>query len=369
MLTFMELLAVPIQLTKLIAESPYFFQREDSQDVRNWLTACEDYFDRNPTQWENHPRRIVFALGKTKGNKIAPLGGKYRKVMGGLGGYTRDPSYSTWERFRQEITKRYIGIEEERRALEKMNKVVYKGKIDTYLLLLENVNIKAGLTGIAWRVIVESGLPEEILRRLSHFKFANDEEWMETLQEVGRQEEELLKQRKLSRAITTPHTTTVKRKRDDTNKGFNTKIEKKGADGYTDTERKSYASRWKAVRSTSGQKTQIDSSKNEHANWNEADKGIPDDLVAKRKTETRCTRCHLLNHGWRKCQKEAVVATAFVNRKRQDRSKPRFKQRTSTLAVPPPWPQPPKPTAKVNQIQRLSPPMQVWELSDTEMSF
>ena len=79
--------------------------------------------------------------------------------MGGLGGYTRDPSYSTWEQFRQEITKGYIGIEEERRALEEMHKVVYKGKIDTYHLLLENLNIKAGLTGIAGRVRVESGLP------------------------------------------------------------------------------------------------------------------------------------------------------------------------------------------------------------------
>ena len=175
MLTFMESLAVPVRPKKLIAESPYFFPGEDNQDVRNWLTACEDYFDRNPTQWENHTHRIVFALGKTKGNKIAPFSQKYRKVMSGLDGCTRDPSYSTWERFRQEITKRYIGIEEERRALGEMNKVVYKGKIDTYLLLHENVNIKAGLTGIAWRVRVESGLPEDILRRLSHFKFANDE--------------------------------------------------------------------------------------------------------------------------------------------------------------------------------------------------
>ena len=147
--------------------------------------------------------------------------------MGGLGGYTRDPSYSTWERFRQEITKRYIRIEEERRALEEMNKIFYQGKIDTYLLLLQNLNIKAGLTGIPWRVRVESGLPEDILPSLSHLKFPNDEEWMETLREVGGQEEELPERQKLSRAITTPQTATVKRKRDDTNKGFNTKVEKK----------------------------------------------------------------------------------------------------------------------------------------------
>ena len=61
---------------------------------------------------------------------------------------------------------------------------------------------------------------------------------METLRDIGRQEEELLERRKLSRAISTPETTMVKRKRDDTNKGFNTKVEKRTADGYTDTERK-----------------------------------------------------------------------------------------------------------------------------------
>jgi len=51
--------------------------------------------------------------------------------MGGLGGYTQDPSYSTWERLRQEMIKRYIGIEEERRALEERDKITYKGRIET----------------------------------------------------------------------------------------------------------------------------------------------------------------------------------------------------------------------------------------------
>ena len=96
-----------------MAEPPYFFQGDDNQDVRNWLTAYEDYFDRNPYQWENHTDLIVFALGKTKGNKVAPFAEKYRKVMGGIGGFTRDPDYATWERFRQEIITRYISIEEE----------------------------------------------------------------------------------------------------------------------------------------------------------------------------------------------------------------------------------------------------------------
>jgi len=107
-----------------------------------------------------------------------------------------------------------------------MDRIRYKGKIDTYLLLLENLNIKAGLSGIAWRVLVESKLHQEILRRLSHFSFATDEEWMEILRKVGRQEEELLERGKLTKSLTTPHSPPPKRKREEPDKGFNTKYEK-----------------------------------------------------------------------------------------------------------------------------------------------
>jgi len=88
MVEFMQSLSTSQQPMKNTAEPAYFFQGEDNQEVRNWLTACEDYFDRNPTQWQNQSHHIVFALGKTKGNKGAPFWEKYRKVIGGLGGYT-----------------------------------------------------------------------------------------------------------------------------------------------------------------------------------------------------------------------------------------------------------------------------------------
>jgi len=86
-----------------------------------------------------------------------------------------------------------------------MHKIVNKGRINTYLLLLENDNIKASLTGIAWIVKVKSKLPQDILRRLSHFKFNDDDHWIETLRAVGRQEEELLECGKLSKYISSAH--------------------------------------------------------------------------------------------------------------------------------------------------------------------
>jgi len=84
-----------------------------------------------------------------------------------------------------------------------MDRITYKGKIDILLLLHETLNTKARLSRIAWRVRVESKLSEEILRPQSYFSFATDEERMEILRKVGRQEEELLERGKLTKSITT----------------------------------------------------------------------------------------------------------------------------------------------------------------------
>jgi len=82
MLEFMPGLSTSPRPTKNTAEPPYCFQGEDNLDVRNWLTACEDYFNHNPTQWENHSHHIVFALEKTKGNTVVPVSEKYHKSWG-----------------------------------------------------------------------------------------------------------------------------------------------------------------------------------------------------------------------------------------------------------------------------------------------
>jgi len=262
--------------------------------------------------------------------------------MGGLGGYTQDPSYSTWERFRQEIIKRYIGIEEKRRALEEMDKIIYKGKIDTYFLLLENLNIKAGLTGIAWRVKVENKLPQDILCRLSHFKFNDDDHWIETLWEVGRQEEELLERGKLWKSISTPHNPAPKCKREGSEKGFNTKFEKK----KDNKPQKDNTSRWKSPRTTTA-KQNGNNSKDKHTDRKTAYEGIAEEVVEKRKREKQCNRCTLDNHTWRKCRKPIVVATTFTYGNKGN-PKPYRKPHTSMLAVHNPPPSRSEQVPKVN---------------------
>jgi len=281
--------------------------------------------------------------------------------MGGIGGFTRDPDYTTGKRFPQEIIKRNIGIEEERRALDEMDRKGYKGKIDTYLLLRENLNIKAGLSGIGWRVRVESKLPQEIIRCLSHFSFATDEEWMEILRKVGREEEELLERRKLTKSRTTLHPPPPKRKREEPDKGFNTKYEKTGLDNKAGKG----PSRWKAPRNNTAKNKINATAKDEHTDWKNAHDGIKDDVVEKRQKAKRCTCCSMDNHTWRKFRKPILVAATFAYKNRGNPKQP-CKPRTSTLAVHQPPQVRQEPPAKVNLIRRER-PSQIWELSDTEM--
>jgi len=242
-----------------------------------------------------------------------------------------------------------------------MDKIIDKGKIDTYLLLLENLNIKAGLTGRAWRVKVENKLPQDILRRFSHFKFNDDDHWIETLREVRRQEEELLERGKRSKSISTPHNPALKRKREGSQKGFNTKFEKK----KDNKPGKDNTSRWKSPLTTTAKRNGYNSN-NEYTDWKKAHEGIAEEVVEKRKREKQCTRCTLDNHIRRKCRKPILVATTFAYGNKGNR-KPYRKPRTSTLAVHNPPPSRSEQVPKVNRVHREM-PAQVWELSDTEMT-
>jgi len=60
---------------------------------------------------------------------------------------------------------------------------------------MENSNIHARVTGIAWRKMIEDKLPVKALRRLSHREYVDDGEWLEAVRTVTRAEEDF-KQRK-----------------------------------------------------------------------------------------------------------------------------------------------------------------------------
>jgi len=95
-----------------------------------------------------------------------------------------------------------------------MELVKYQGDIEKYLQELENLNIQAQVTGIAWRYMVEKRLPLEALRRLSNQEYGSDPEWLAAIQTVPKPEEAFKEQRGLTPEPSTKSDSSGKRKRE-----------------------------------------------------------------------------------------------------------------------------------------------------------
>ena len=57
--------------SKHLAQLPPEYEHAKHQDVSLWLTACKDFFDRNPSQWRITADRIKYALSKMKGPQVS----------------------------------------------------------------------------------------------------------------------------------------------------------------------------------------------------------------------------------------------------------------------------------------------------------
>ena len=132
--------------TKRPAQPPPEYEHAKHQDVRFWLTACRDFFDRNPYQWQDEADRIKYALSKLKGPQVSAFAMIYRNQMTGELGYTRQEGYELWDIFTEQMVRRFGPTHEEEKALRQMIKVRYKGDIDQFLLEIDNWNVKVKVT-------------------------------------------------------------------------------------------------------------------------------------------------------------------------------------------------------------------------------
>ena len=49
---------------------------------------------------------------------------------------------------------------------------------------IENLNIHARVTGIAWRKMIEEEIPEDAVQRLAYREYIDDGEWLEAVRIV-----------------------------------------------------------------------------------------------------------------------------------------------------------------------------------------
>jgi len=97
--------------------------------------------------------------------------------------------------FAEQVLRRFGPSHEAEKSLREMGLVKYHGDVAKFLMEMENLNIHARVTGIAWRKMIEDQLPIEALRRLSHREYVDDGEWLEAVRTVTRAEEDF-KERK-----------------------------------------------------------------------------------------------------------------------------------------------------------------------------
>ena len=85
-----------------------------------------------------------------------------------------------------------------------MEKVRYEGDIEKYLLTLENPNIDAEMSGVAWRNMIEKGLPWDARRGWAHKKFDLDSEFVEAVRRFTKGEELFKEQLDLDKTHNNP---------------------------------------------------------------------------------------------------------------------------------------------------------------------
>ena len=98
--------------------------------------------------------------------------------MTGKLGFVKKEAYGFCYTFAEQAILRFGPTHEVEKALHKMSTVKYQGDIAKFLLEMENLNIHAKITGVAWRKMIKDQVPEQALFRISMHDHDDEAEWM-----------------------------------------------------------------------------------------------------------------------------------------------------------------------------------------------
>jgi len=189
-----------------------------------------------------------------------------------------------------------------------MGSVKYGGDVTKFLMEMENLNIHARVTGIAWRQMIEDGLPVAELRRLSYREYVDDGEWLEAVRTVTRAEQDFLERKDLQGGGPSGATRGEKRKFEDSKPTVGIKRVKKQ---YTATEKAAYQKKKAGERRVKKEGSVAPKGEVRHTGWSEAHQDIDLKLVDQRKSDNECTRCGMKNHTWKDCRKPIQASAIY----------------------------------------------------------
>ena len=321
------------QRTRVPAEPSAVFRNKKHQDIRMWLLTCADYFGRNSWQWENEAQSIQYTIGRMDGKEVAPFVLTYRRQMTGEIGYTRQEGYEFWHVFGEQALRHFGPTHEAERSRREMGSVKYRGDVAKFLMEMENLNIHARVTGIAWRKMIEDELPVEALRRLSHREYVDDGEWLEAVRTVTRAEKNFKEQKDLRGGGPSSATRGEKRKFQDSKPTEPAKRVKKQ---YTGKKKVDYQKKKAGERKVKKEGLVAPTGEIKHQLWAEAHQGVDQKVVNKRKSDNESRRGGMKNDAWKDCRKPIQVSAVYRGQSRPKRESPfapKQRPQVATVAV------------------------------------
>jgi len=273
-----------------------------------WLLICTDYFVRNSWEWENEAERIRDAISRMDGKEVARFGLTCRRQMTGEIGYTRQERYEFWHVFAEQALRRFGPTHEVEKSLRDMGSVKYHGDVSKFLIKMENLNIHARVTGIAWRTMIEDELPIEALRRLSHREYVEDGEWLEAVRTVTGAEKDFKEGKDLRGGGPSGLTRGEKRRCEDSKP---TVPAKRVKIQYKAKEKADYQKKKAGARKVKEEGGVAPEGEIKHKVWAEAHQAVDQKVVDKRKSDNECTRCVMRNHAWKYWRKPIQVSPVY----------------------------------------------------------
>jgi len=220
------------------------------------------------------------------GKAVAPFALTYRRQMTGEIGYTRQEGYEFWPVFAEQALRRFGPTHEAEKSLREMGLVKYRGDVAKFLMEMENLNIHARVTRIAWRKMIEGELTVEAVRRLSHREYVEDGEWVEAVRTVTRAEEDFKERKDLRGGGPCSATRGEQRKFEDSKPTAPAKRVKRQ---YTAKEKADYQKKKAGERKVKKEGSVAPKGEVRHTVWSEAHQGVDQKVVDERKSDNECT--------------------------------------------------------------------------------
>jgi len=214
-----------------------------------------------------------------------------------------------------------------------MRSVKYRGDVAKLLMEMENLNIHARVTGIAWRKRIEEILTVEALRRLSHREYVHDAEWLEAVSTVTRAEEDFKEGKDLRGGGPSSTTRGETRKFEDSKPTVPAKRVKKQ---YTAKEKADYQKKKAGERKVKKEGSVAMAGEIKQKVWAEAHHSVDQKVVDKPKADNQGTQCGMKNHAWQYCRKPIQVLAVYRGQfkpKRQSAFSPKRRPQVATVAV------------------------------------